>query len=218
MGDTRFWLNLTAWSEFVLLLVAGVTGLVLFRRLPPGLRYLTGLAWFELAVELVAISLKSRHQPNLFLIPIDAAGELWMLSLVYGWGLQWPAYSRVRPWVVGVFVLYAGTSGWLLSNPAQFTPALMVAESLLVLVLVGLYFRKLLQELQVQRLSHDPMFWVSTGVLLYFLGKLQIGLFSNYTMRHYSQELNLWMWSIHAMLLVVLHSCYCLALWMRPQK
>ena len=62
------------------------------------------------------------------------------------------------------------------------------------------------------------MFWVSTGALLYFLGKLQIGLFSNYTMRHYSQELNLWMWTIHALLLLILYSCYCLALWTHPQK
>lgn len=218
MGDAIFWVKLTNKAGIISLLVAGVSGLVLFQRLPSGLRYLTGLAWFGLAVEIVSFLLKNRHQHNLFLIPIDAAGELWLLSLVYGWGLQWPAYSRVRPWVAGAFVLYAGASGWLLSNSAQFTPALMVTESLLVLMLVGLYFRKLLQELRVQRLSHDSMFWVSTGVLLYFLGKLQIGLFSNYTMRHYSQELNLWMWTIHALLLLILYSCYCLALWTRPQK
>lgn len=213
-----FWSHRANEVEIVPLLLAGLSGLVLFRRLPKGLRYLTGLVWFELAVELVAFSLKSRHQPNLFLIPVDTAGELWLLSLVYDWGLQWPAYSRVRPWVAGIFVLYAGASGWLLSNPAQFTPLLMVTESLLLLLLVALYFRKLLQDLQVQRLSHDSMFWISTGILLYFLGKLQIGLFSNYTLRHYSQELNIWMWTIHALLLLVLHSCYCLALWMRPQK
>ena len=106
----------------------------------------------------------------------------------------------------------------LLSKSVQFFPSLMVTESLLALVLVGLYFRKLLQELRVQRLSHDPMFWVSTGVLLYFLGKLQIGLFSQYAMQHYSKAFNKWMWAIHALLLLVLHSCYCLALWIRPRK
>ena len=150
MGDAMFWIHLANDAEIVPLLVAGVSGLVLFRQLPIGLRYLTGLVWFGLVVELVAFLLKIQHQPNLFLIPVDAAGELWLLSLVFGWGLQWPAYSRVRPWVAGAFVVYAGASGWLLANQAKFAPALMVTESLLALVLVGLYFRKLLQELRVQ--------------------------------------------------------------------
>ncbi|WP_354585928.1 hypothetical protein [Hymenobacter sp. UYCo722] len=162
--------------------------------------------------------LQSKHLPNLFLIPIDAAVELWLLSLVYERALQWPAYSRWRPWVAGAFVLVAALSGWLLPDPAHFQPALMVGESLLVLLLPGLYFRKLLNELHVRNLARDAMFWVSTGLLLYFLGKLLIGLFSNYLLAHYSKELNLWVWFVHAVLLFVLHSCYLRALWLRPQK
>ena len=218
MGGAQFWQFLVLYAYLVPLVMAGVSGLVLFRRLPLGLRYLAVLTWFGLGVELVAALLRLQHRPNLFLIPLDVAGELWLLSLVYDWGLERPAYSRARPWVVGTFVLYAAVSFLLLSKSVQFFPSLMVTESLLALVLVGLYFRKLLQELRVQRLSHDSMFWVSTGVLLYFLGKLQIGLFSQYAMQHYSKAFNKWMWTIHALLLLVLHSCYCLALWIRPRK
>ena len=218
MGGAQFWQFLVYQAHLVFLLVAGVSGLVLFRRLARGLRYLAVLTWFGLGVELVATVLRFQHQPNLFLIPLDVAGELWLLALVYDWALEWPAYSRARPWVVGAFVFYAAMSFLLMAKSVQFFPSLMVTESLLALVLVGLYFRKLLQELRVQRLSHDPMFWVSTGVLLYFLGKLQIGLFSQYAMQHYSQAFNDWMWAIHALLLLVLYSCYCLALWIRPQK
>ena len=169
-------------------------------------------------MEVTAVVLQSKHLPNLFLIPIDAAGELWLLSLVYERALQWPGYSRWRPWVAGAFVLYAILSGWLLTDPAHFQPALMVGESLLLLLLPGLYFRKLLNELHVRNLARDAMFWVSTGLLLYFLGKLLIGLFSNYLLLHYSMELNLWVWFVHAVLLFVLHSCYLRALWLRPQK
>ena len=78
MGDAAFWVNLTKKAGIISLLVAGVSGLVLFQRLPSGLRYLTGLAWFGLAVEIVSFLLRIRHQHNLFLIPIDAAGELWL--------------------------------------------------------------------------------------------------------------------------------------------
>ena len=200
------------------LLVAGITGVVLFRQLPVGLRYLAVLVWFSLVVEGVAFLLHLKHLPNLFLIPIDAAGELWLLSLVYERALQWPGYSRWRPWVAGAFVLGAALSGWLMTDSAHFQPTLMVGESLLLLLLPGLYFRKLLNELHVRNLVRDAMFWVSTGLLLYFLGKLLIGLFSNYLLAHYSKELNLWVWFVHAVLLFVLHSCYLRALWLRPQK
>ena len=218
MGSAVFWLELTYKLEVVPLFAGGVRGLVVFRRLPRNLRYLVALVWFGLAVELVSHMLRLQHLPNLVLIPVDAAGELWLLSLLYGSALQSATFTKLRPWLAGAFVCYVGLSDWLKPQAAQFKPGLLVLESILVLGLVGLYFRKLLSELRVQRLSRDPMFWVSTGLLLYFLGKLQIALFSNYALQHYSNELNAWVWTIHALLLVLLHSCYCLALWIRPQN
>lgn len=218
MGNASFWLGVTSRLEIIPLLAAGVSGLVFFRRLSKSLRYLVLLILFGLAVESVAHLLLLFKKPNLFLISVDAAGELWLLSLVYGSALQSATFTKLRPWLAGAFVCYVGLSDWLAPRTTQFKPGLLVLESLLVLGLVGLYFRKLLSELRVQRLSRDPMFWVSTGLLLYFLGKLQIALFSNYALLHYSTELNLWVWTIHALLLVLLHSCYCLALWIRPQN
>lgn len=218
MGNALYWMKFAGKAELLPLLASGVLGAVLFWRLSSSLRYLVVLVWFGLAVEVVAYMFRSQHLPNLFLIPIDAAGEVWLLSLVYEQALQWPAYSRWRPWGAGAFVLGAALSGWLMTDPARFQPVLMVSESLLLLLLPGLYFRKLLNELHVRNLARDAIFWVSTGILLYFLGKLLIGLFSNYLLRHYSMELNLWVWFVHAVLLFVLHSCYLRALWLRPQK
>ena len=218
MENALFWVVFAGNAERLPLLVAGVMGAVLFRRLSSNLHWLAVLIWLGLAVEATAMVFHLKHLPNLFLIPIDAAGEVWLLSLVYKEALQWPTYSRWRPWVAGAFVLGAALSGWLMTDPTHFQPMLMVSESLLLLLLPGLYFRKLLNELHVRNLARDAMFWVSTGLLLYFLGKLLIGLFSNYLLAHYSKELNLWVWFVHAVLLFVLHSCYLRALWLRPQK
>lgn len=54
------------------------------------------------------------------------------------------------------------------------------------------------------------MCWVSEGALLYFLGKLLIGLFSNYALFHYSRELNQGVWFVHSLLLSVLCGCYAI--------
>lgn len=200
------------------LLVAGIIGLARFGQLTLGMRYLVGLIWFGLAIELVATILaKCYHTPNLFLFPIDAAGEFLLLSLMYRGALQSPGFSRVQPWLAGGVIFYAVVSSVLLPDASHFKPGLHVVENLLLLLLVGLYFRKLLNELRVQQLARDPMVWVSAGLLFYCLGKLLIVLFSNY-MQHYSKQLNLTVWAVHALLTLVLYGCYCRALWLRPQS
>ncbi|MDO7851730.1 hypothetical protein [Hymenobacter convexus] len=200
----------------VVLLLTGLLGLLRFAELPRGLRYLVGLAWFGLLMETASIFMHG-HVSNLWLIPFDSAGELWLLSLVYAWALGSARFARWRPWWVGAFVLYAGLSSLVVPR-ARFSTGVLVLESLLLLLLAGLYFRKLLNELQVPRLDRDPMFWVSTGLLQFSLGKLLIALFGNYMLEHYSLALNQWVWALHALLITVLYLCYFRALWMRPQK
>lgn len=202
-----------------LVLVAAFTlSLVKYRRLPTNLRFLTGLLGLEVATELAGSLLLYYHQPNLFIIPIFVAGEFWLLSLVYDKTLNWPTFSRLRPWLAGGFVAYCALDSLLAPEAARFKPALMVLESFLVLGLVALYFRKLLNELRVVNLSREPMFWVSVGLIINHLGSLQIHLFSNFLLGHYSQQLNINIWAIHSLLLEVLYSCYFVALWIRPQS
>ena len=215
--NSSLFFNVVHILSLLTLFVAGVIGLIQFRTLPLSLRYLVGLILFGVAVETVVNLLWYFHAPNLFLFPIDAAGEFLLLSLVYRWALQSPGFSRVQPWLAGGVILYAVISSVLLPETSRFKPGLHVVENLLVLMLVGLYFRKLLNELQVQHLARDPMVWVSGGLLFYCLGKLQIVLFSTY-MQHYSKQLNLTVWAVHALLTVVLYCCYCRALWLRPQS
>ncbi|MCC3153581.1 hypothetical protein Q3A66_12135 [Hymenobacter sp. BT770] len=216
--DASFWLVWTGQLSRIILLAVGLLGLARYRQLPSGLRYLVGLVWFGLTIEVCAKVLHDWKGSNLLLAPIDAAGELWLLSLVYAWALDSATFSRLRPWLFGAFVLYAGFTVALAPEFTRFKTGVMVLESLGMMLLAGLYFRKLLNELQVPRLSQAPMFWVSTGLLLYALGKFLIALFSNYMLAHYSLQLSLVMWTIHAMLIVVLYLGYGRALWMRPQR
>ncbi|AMR27761.1 hypothetical protein A0257_12095 [Hymenobacter psoromatis] len=186
--------------------------------MPANLRYLVALLGLEVATEIVGNVLTHYRQPNLFIISIYLAGDIWLLALVYDKTLNWPAFSRLRPWLAGGFVAYCALDSLLAPEVARFKPTLLVLESLLILGLVALYFRKLLNELRVNNLSQEPMFWVSIGLIIIHLGNLQIALFSNFSLSHYSRQLNLNIWAIHALLLVVLYSCYLVALWIRPRN
>jgi hypothetical protein len=202
----------------VVLAAAVIVGVMRFKRLPSGLRYLVALLGLEVATELAVAALHYKHQPNLFILPIFSAGEFWLLALVYDRALQSPPFSRLRPWLAGGFVAYCLFDSLVSLELARFKPALQLVESVLVLGLVGLFFRKLLHELRITRLDQEPVFWVSTGLIIKHLGGIQIFLFSNFLLSHYSKELNLDIWAIHGLLLIVLYSCYLVALWIRPQN
>ena len=220
--DPLFVFLLVVRGMQILLLLVGLFGLIRYRTLPSELRWLVGLIWFGLAMEIVSQIAATLFHSNLWLVPIDAAGELYLLSMVFARALRSLAFSRVQPWLAGAFVFYVAFSSGLTveisREAARFKPTLQVIASLLILGMAALYFRKLLNELQVLNLARDPMFWVSAGLVLYSLSKLLIGLFSNYLLEHYSQQLNLTVWTINGLLTNVLYLCYLRALWLRPQK
>ena len=209
---------MTDYLSACVLLAAGLVGAVKYRALDRCLGYLLALVWFGLAIEVASTIGRIWYHSNLWAIPLDAAGEIWLLSLVYSWALNSTVFTRWRPWIAGAFVLYAILSLALNFEPARFKPAVQVIESLLVLGMAGLYFRKLLNELQVPSLARDPMFWVSAGLVLYSISKLLIALFSNYLLEHYSRQLSLTVWTVNGLLTIVLYLCYLRALWLRPQK
>ncbi|MDO7884646.1 hypothetical protein [Hymenobacter cheonanensis] len=203
---------------FTILAIAAISCAVRYKRLPANLRYLGWVLGLEIVTEILSLYLRYYHRPNLFVGPLFAAGELWLLALVYDKTLHSPRFSRVRPWLAGAFAGYCALDSLITPEVARFKPALQLVESALLLGLVALYFRKLLQELRVTRLDLEPMFWVSIGLVINNLGKSQIYLFSNFLLTHYSTQLNLHIWAIHSLLLAVLYSCYLVALWIRPQN
>lgn len=198
--------------------MAAIVSAIRYKFLPSNLKYLVWLVGFAVITEVIEHLLWLNHKPNLFIGPLFAAGEFWFLSLAYDKTLDSSSFSRARPWLAGSFIAYCLADSLLEPAIAHFKPALQLIESMLVLGLIGLYFRKLLNDLRVTRLDLEPMFWVSTGLVIYHLGNVQIYLFSNFLLKNYSSQLNLNIWAIHALLLVILYSCYCVALWIHPQN
>ncbi|SHJ28689.1 hypothetical protein SAMN02745146_2764 [Hymenobacter daecheongensis DSM 21074] len=199
-------------------LAASLIGLVRFRHLPPNLRYLAaGVGFFLLPMGLLGLLLLVLHRNNLFLMPIYTLGELGILAAVYHRTLHSVFFTRLMLWLTAGFASYAVVDLLAATMLTRFRPGQQVLQSVLILAMVGFYFRQLLNELQVKRLWQEPMFWVSAGLCIYFLGYLQIALFSNYLLR-YSRQLNMNIWAVHSLLFIVLYLCYCRALWVSPKS
>lgn len=218
MVTSTFYLVLV-WLTVAVIVLASFVGAVRFRQLPPSLRYLTLFAGFEMLLELLSRALiRVFHlTSNLFLIPIAAIGEVALLA--YGQVLRSAAFARAMPWVLGLFGSYALLETLAGLGAVRYTPTVQVSTDLLMLGFAGLYFRKLLDKLQVKQLWHEPFFWMSAGMTIYALGDLQIALFSNYLLHYGSVQLNLIVINVvRVLLLFTFYSGCCLALWMHPQK
>lgn len=199
------------------MVLAGIIGLFRFRHLPLNLRVLTGLLWFVIPMNLAGFYFLLHQQNNLFLMPVYAVVELLLLALIYRLTLQSAAFMRAMPWLVGGFVAYVLFDSLAAPTLKAFRPGQQVIQGLLVLLFVGLYFRKLMNELKVQHLKREPLFWVSAGLFVYFTGYLLIALSSN-ALLAYSKSLNLAIWAVHSVLFIVLYICYCVALWLSPKR
>lgn len=202
-------------------IIASLIGLTRYRRLSPGLRYLTLLACFDVLMELISAivpRLPGVHS-NLFLLPFIITGEFILLALAYRQVLQLPVFSKALPWLLGLFSAYALFVSFSQLGIVRHATSLEITVDLLTLGLAGLYFRKLLNELRVEQLRYDPFLWVSAGLVVSGLGNLLISLFSNYLLTHCSIQLQLIIiWGVRNLFNIVLYASYCVALWVAPAQ
>jgi hypothetical protein len=210
-----YFLRLNLW----LAVAAGVLGLVRYRQLVPSLRWLALLAGFDALSELTYTALMDvfGFRNTMFLTPFVIAGEIVMQTLLYRQILRSAVFNRLAPWLLGLFCIYALLNSSVVSPVMTHVVGLEIVSNLIQISLAGLYFQKLLNELQIEHLRRDPFFWFSIALALYGLGNMLIYLFSNYMLAHYSVNLQkIIMWGVRNVFNVQLYLAYILVLWARP--
>lgn len=204
-------------STLVAVVGTALIGLVRYRNLGPTQRQLLVLTLLSLLMEIMARLLMYYKRPNLFLAPVDAVLEFVVLGLIYRRELRPARISRFIPLLIAGFVLGTVLSSSLRPDTLQFNPVQHFIESVLVLTFVGIYFhREITRQVVTYRLEHEPIFWISTGLLLYFLSNMFIFLSSNYVL-NLDKALSLRVWTIHGLLYIFLNVLYMVALWL-PER
>lgn len=195
----------------VVLCTAGLIGMLRYRRLDRSMRLLLALTLLAMAVSAVAMVLRHQHRPNLFLFPIDTAIEGTLLALMYRHALRPLPITRFIPGFIALFLLGSAISYSPRLDTVEFSPVQHFIEGVAVLTLVFYYFRReIMRKVVTRHLERDPMFWVSTGLLLYFSANLLIFLTSNLVLK-YSLDISRHVWAIHALLYAFLNVFYCIA-------
>lgn len=94
----------------------------------------------------------------------------------------------------------------------------------LIYIAIGIkYFSKLLKEVKYQKLEKNPLFWFSSGIILYYSGALILFLLSNQVSTNPEEyslyyEIALAGWGLNSVFNLILNSAYTIALWVSPIK
>lgn len=125
--------------------------------------------------------------------------------------------GKLRPWLVTALTF---TLVWLLNvlfvEGFWGYPAYIHAlEAVVLIVLVVLWFAKILREKVVKKPARTFGFWLCTGLLIYFSSNLLLFVFSTFVVQQSARVFDA-IWGVHAILVILLYLIYTIAiLWAR---
>ena len=96
----------------------------------------------------------------------------------------------------------------------------MVVGNIFMVIFCGLYFYELLLNPLEGELRRDPMFWISTGILFFYLGDLSYDLLFNLLQKYATNTSGKLFQNINNNLILMLYSCFIIAFLCRknPRK
>lgn len=192
-------------------------GLVRYKTLDSARRLIWWLMLCSLVSNIVQITLALQRVPNLFIAHFYVLIEFVLLTLIYLQALNKSLSAWwVRILLVG-FVVFSLVNAFYIQGLSANNSYQRTLETVIVIAWILFYFYKTLQELKVQKIELEPMFWFSGGALIYFAGTLFIYIFSNYLLR-YSKSLAVAIWAAHAFFLILFYISTSIALWINPKK
>jgi len=220
-----FWLLLFSDISFGVLLIALSIGAFAYKRLNVEQKQIWYLVivscFFETIVQIGFLD--DWIKVNIYGNPDNNLPGLHVFTALHGAMLFW-IYKRFLDKSFGKWMYLGAVLSYLsfaiinavwIDGIWKMNPHARALESILVLFIVFRYFYNLLQAPEIKRLEKEPFFWLSAGLTIYFAGSLFIFIVTNYFFTAVESLRALFL--VHAILLVVLHLFYAIALWVKPQ-
>ena len=92
-----------------------------------------------------------------------------------------------------------------------------VPETIVFIIFTLAYFFRLMTKMPTLHVNQLPMFWINTGLLIYYAGALVIFLFSGYLINILKDNMIVY-WSFHNFLNIISHLLIAIGLWQVKHK
>lgn len=115
-----------------------------------------------------------------------------------------------------IYTLLAIANSHFIQGYFSFNSNVTTSSSLIFISLSIAYFFKLLKEVKYQKLEKTPMFWISTGVLMYYSSTLILFLLGEvFEGSNLARDVALAAWGLNSIFNMMINTFYSLALWVK---
>ncbi len=194
-----------------------MVSIVRYRRLTPALKVIAAYVLLGSVVQWASSTMSAHRQNNLPLLHVYTVLEFACLVWFYRLVQRGFIKNKVFIGLAISFPVLAVLNALFLQDIYHFNTYVRSLESLLIITLALLWYYRALAELKIPRLQDDPVFWVNTGLLLYFSGNVLLFAFSNYILS-FHRSLNLYIWAFHGLFGTLLYLFITVGLWKQPAR
>ncbi len=206
------WPKLIIASASFFIAVPVTVALYKYRYLSTAMRCIAFYVFLGGLTQLASSYLNGLRHNNLWVLhwytPLEFACIVWFYSKVLQGFVKKGLFIAAG---LGFTVLSVLNSTFL-QDTETFNTYARSLEGILVILFCLSWCYRTLDEMKIQRLEQNPVFWVNTGFLLYFSGTVLLFAFSNYIM-DFNRALNLYIWAFHALFSLLLYIFITVGLW-----
>lgn len=209
--------NLTLISSGSILLPL-IIALSRYKRLDLTQKLLTFLVIVCVATELTANIMWFSRMRNLHIYQIFSVLNFNFILTIF-WlnlGVKWKK-PLIRFQIL--FTVFAILNTVYLQDFFSFNSNVTTSSSLIFIALSIIYFSKLLKEVKYSKLEKNPMFWIVSGVIMYYSGTLILFLLGTvFEATEVAREVALAAWGLNSIFNMMINTFYSLALWVKQLK
>lgn len=174
-----------------------------FRLFPIFLFFIVGV---ELSGTYIA---KTLHEKNGWLLNISTTLEFIFYAYIFSQTLRGPLYKKITLGFMVFYPMLVVLNMTFIQGFIEFHSYTNALGSVLMVIFCSLFFYELLLNPLEGELHKVPMFWVSTGILFFYLGDLSFDLLYN-LLKYDAMGRDLFK-SINNNLILILYSCFIIA-------
>jgi len=166
--------------------------------------------FFIVMVELTGTYIaKTLHEKNAWLLNISTTLEFIFYSYIFSQTLRSPLYKKITVGFMVFFPVLVVLNMVFIQGFSEFHSYTNALGSVLMVIFCCFFFYELLLNPLEGELHKVPMFWVSTGILFFYLGDLSYDLLYN-LLKNDAIGRDLFK-SINNNLILILYSCFIIA-------
>lgn len=215
---TQEHINQILLIPYIFIVISLIAGVFTYHRQNFIQRLVFILVVITAFVELASKILWYQKINNLPLFHFYAVIEFSIILLIYEWSYQKSISSRSGfRYLIYFMVIFAILNGVFFQGLLEFNSNVITLSAFILTFFSLLYYYKLLKEVKHLSLERQPMFWINTGVLIYFSSSLVFFLASN-VLASQSIEVRGIVWGTHAIFNVFHYITFTIALWVKPNK